>query len=70
MTGRHCGQAGSTWSVGLEGICGTLIKKGKNMNKKTVVIFFGGCSSEYSVSLESAAGVIRNLDREQYTPCR
>jgi hypothetical protein len=24
MTGRHCGQAGSTWSVGLEGICGTL----------------------------------------------
>lgn len=68
MTGRRCGQAGSTWSVGLEGICGTLIKKGKNMNKKTVVIFFGGCSSEYSVSLESAAGVIRNLDREQYTP--
>ncbi len=40
------------------------------MNKKTVVIFFGGCSSEYSVSLESAAGVIRNLDREQYPPCR
>ncbi len=38
------------------------------MNQKTVVIFFGGCSSEYSVSLESAAGVIRNLDREQYTP--
>ncbi len=38
------------------------------MNKKTVAIFFGGCSSEYTVSLESAAGVIRNLDREQYVP--
>ncbi len=38
------------------------------MEKKNVVIFFGGCSSEYTVSLESATGVIRNLDREQYHP--
>ena len=38
------------------------------MEKKNIIIFFGGCSSEYSVSLESAAGVIRNLDREQYCP--
>lgn len=38
------------------------------MEKKNVVIFFGGCSSEYTVSLESAASVIRNLDREKYHP--
>jgi len=38
------------------------------MEKKNVAVFFGGCSSEYAVSLESAVGVIRNLDREQYHP--
>ncbi len=38
------------------------------MEKKNVLIFFGGCSSEYTVSLESAAGVIRNLDRDKYCP--
>ncbi len=37
------------------------------MSKITVVVFFGGCSSEYSVSLESAYSVIRNLDGEKYT---
>lgn len=35
---------------------------------KNVAILFGGCSPEYSVSLESACGVIRHLDRKQYTP--
>lgn len=38
------------------------------MEKKNVLIFFGGCSPEYKVSLESAAGVIRNLNREKYCP--
>lgn len=38
------------------------------MEKKNIAIFFGGCSSEYAVSLESATGVIRNLNREKYCP--
>ena len=38
------------------------------MDKKNIIVFFGGCSSEYTVSLESAAAVIRNLDRERYSP--
>lgn len=38
------------------------------MNRKNVVIFFGGCSSEYEVSLESAAAVIHGLDAERYVP--
>lgn len=38
------------------------------MKKIKVAVFFGGCSSEYSVSLSSAAGVIRNLNREKYEP--
>lgn len=38
------------------------------MEKKNIIVFFGGCSSEYTVSLESAAAVIRNLDRERYSP--
>ncbi len=38
------------------------------MNRKKIVVFFGGCSSEYSVSLESATSVICNLNREKYEP--
>ncbi len=38
------------------------------MKKKNVLIFFGGCSSEYSISLSSAAGVILHLDRDRYNP--
>ena len=39
------------------------------MNEKlNVAILFGGCSSEYSVSLESAYAVISNMDRKKYTP--
>lgn len=38
------------------------------MKKKNVLIFFGGCSSEYSVSLSSASGAILNLDRSVYNP--
>lgn len=38
------------------------------MNKKNILIFFGGCSSEYGVSLSSASGVILHLDAERYNP--
>lgn len=38
------------------------------MKKLNVAVFFGGCSSEYSVSLSSASGVILNLDGEKYNP--
>ena len=39
------------------------------MNRtKQIAVLFGGCSPEYGVSLESAAGVLRALDRSLYTP--
>lgn len=38
------------------------------MKKQNILIFFGGCSSEYSVSLSSASGVILNLDKTKYNP--
>lgn len=34
--------------------------------KKTVAVFFGGCSAEYEVSLESAYSVIKSIDKEKY----
>lgn len=34
--------------------------------KENIGIIFGGCSSEYGVSLHSASAVIKNLDREKY----
>lgn len=42
--------------------------KDKSMNRLRIAVFFGGYSSEYSVSLESAYSVICNLDREKYEP--
>ncbi|WP_068615443.1 D-alanine--D-serine ligase VanG [Paenibacillus tuaregi] len=36
------------------------------MQKKTVVVLFGGTSTEYGVSLQSAASVIDHLDRSKY----
>lgn len=36
------------------------------MNKKNIGIIFGGCSPEYSVSLESSYSVITNIDKEKY----
>ena len=36
--------------------------------KLNIAIFFGGCSSEYGVSLSSAAGVIRSLNPDKYAP--
>lgn len=38
------------------------------MKKLNIAVFFGGCSSEYSVSLESASAVINNLDSSKYHP--
>ncbi|MPM70247.1 Vancomycin/teicoplanin A-type resistance protein VanA [bioreactor metagenome] len=38
------------------------------MKKKTVAILFGGCSPEYSVSLESSHSVISHIDREKFVP--
>lgn len=35
---------------------------------KQIAVMFGGCSPEYSVSLASAAGVLRNLDRARFAP--
>lgn len=36
------------------------------MSKKKVAIMFGGCSSEYDVSLVSATSVIRNINKDKY----
>lgn len=38
------------------------------MKKINVAIIFGGCSTEYSVSLQSAYAVIRTIDKEKYAP--
>lgn len=38
------------------------------MKKTNVAVLFGGHSSEYSVSLESAYSVLCNLDRSKYNP--
>lgn len=36
--------------------------------KTTIALIFGGCSSEYSVSLQSASAVLEHLDPNRYTP--
>ncbi len=33
-----------------------------------ILVIFGGCSSEYSVSLESASSVIEGMDKSRFTP--
>lgn len=33
---------------------------------KNLLVIFGGCSSEYEVSLRSSASVLRNIDRKKY----
>ena len=38
------------------------------MKKKTIAILFGGCSPEYSVSLQSAHAVCTHLDTSRYAP--
>ena len=37
-------------------------------NRKKIAVFFGGCSAEYAVSLQSASAVIRSMDKEKYEP--
>ncbi len=36
------------------------------MNRKIVAVIFGGCSTEYEVSLQSAASVIEHINRDKY----
>ncbi len=36
------------------------------MNKKTIAVLFGGCSTEYEVSLQSAASVIEGIRTDKY----
>lgn len=38
------------------------------VQKKLIGVFFGGCSSEYEVSLQSAYSVLLHIDTERYTP--
>lgn len=33
-----------------------------------ILIFFGGCSTEYGVSLQSAHAVLTHLDRSRFEP--
>lgn len=34
--------------------------------KKRVAVLFGGCSPEYDVSLQSAASVLQQIDRQKF----
>ena len=36
--------------------------------RKTILVLFGGCSSEHGVSLQSAQAVLEHLDRGRYQP--
>lgn len=38
------------------------------MSRRKLAVLFGGCSSEYSVSLQSAHAVLSHLDPEKYEP--
>lgn len=38
------------------------------MKKKIIAVLFGGCSSEYSISLNSGYAVLANMDKEKYEP--
>lgn len=38
------------------------------MKKYHVAVLFGGCSPEYTVSLQSAYAVLENLDKERFVP--
>lgn len=39
-----------------------------NTKKKTLAVLFGGHSSEYEVSLQSAAAVLEAVDTERFDP--
>lgn len=36
------------------------------MDRKKIAVLFGGCSTEYTVSLHSAYSVLTNLNAEKY----
>ena len=38
------------------------------MNQANIAVLFGGCNTEYEVSLQSAYSVITHIDREKYRP--
>ena len=38
-----------------------------NHSKKVIAVFFGGCSTEYEVSLQSAYSIIKSIDTNRYT---
>ena len=40
----------------------------KLVNRKKIAVLFGGCSTEYGVSLQSAHAVITNIDTALYEP--
>ena len=40
------------------------------MDKKRIAVIFGGCSTEYEVSLQSACSVLANLNLEKYEVIR
>lgn len=40
------------------------------MRKLSVAVIFGGMSSEYTVSLRSAASILENLDEDKYEPVK
>lgn len=42
------------------------MKEVKKVRKKRIAVLFGGCSTEYKVSLQSAHAVIENMDTEKY----
>lgn len=39
-----------------------------SVRRRTVAVLFGGCSPEYSVSLQSAYAVLQHIDRQAYEP--
>ena len=38
------------------------------MSRLKIAVLFGGCSPEHGVSLQSAAAVLRHMDRSRYEP--
>ena len=46
----------------------TFSMRGRTQRMKRILFFFGGCSSEYSVSLQSAHAVLTHLDQDRYIP--
>ena len=49
-------------------LCHVLSVKEESNMKKTIAVIFGGCSTEYGISLKSAYSVISHIDRIKYEP--